>query len=615
MKPKAIVYARYSSDIQKKGDSIDRQTGSVDDIAERLQVDIKEIIIDKGVSSFRGQNIRRGNFQQVWDRIEDGTLQEGDFLIVESVDRISRQEIIKTTQEIYKILEKGIRIHTTTDNRTYDIKGRDAGSRSEGFLNYVGLGVRAERANEESEVKSIRRKSAWKKQRQLAKQGVIFNRHHNTPYGYRLVELEGERHFAIQEDEADEIREIFRLLKSTGMSSACQIINQKSKRKWQPRRVASMLESQYPTGTLRTTITSADGKPVRGEFIENYYPRIVDETDFQEAKIAVDKRRNDKAYQGRKSSRNLNILSNVVKCGLCGSGMTFVSNKVKGITYYYYECGKKRFDNSCTARVRADYAYLLVIELMQKGVSGIYEGTIGELIEKQFGTDIEKHNEEIESFQKSFTMLLTTKKRAKKSREIFDTQNKVAELDRTLSNYKTRLKDLKGEVPQMFVEAVMEAETERKQALEALTQLQVEQEKEGLGIESEQDLLQFIQEESKRLKLNAFFRDNDISFVLWNDIDHMLKNFKENWHPDNNSYDDCDILGEVKHFYPRLNLESKTRNELVDLMHQHWVKEKRKHYKAVSAELKFGDKKMSFAHRVCTNGILKEKFGIDLNEI
>ena len=66
--PKAIAYIRYSSAIQADGDSIERQKAPLEAFEERFSVKISEIISDEGVSSFRGDNIKRGKFSQILEK-------------------------------------------------------------------------------------------------------------------------------------------------------------------------------------------------------------------------------------------------------------------------------------------------------------------------------------------------------------------------------------------------------------------------------------------------------------------------------------------------------------------------------------------------------------------
>ncbi|HBQ89950.1 MAG TPA: hypothetical protein DD803_10955 [Alcaligenes faecalis] len=49
--------------------------------------------MDKGISAFRGANVRIGRLKGLLDRVENGEIERGDYIIVESIDRLTRQKL------------------------------------------------------------------------------------------------------------------------------------------------------------------------------------------------------------------------------------------------------------------------------------------------------------------------------------------------------------------------------------------------------------------------------------------------------------------------------------------------------------------------------------------
>ena len=88
---KAYAYVRYSSAIQATGDSENRQLTALDLFETATGTKVVEVIYDKGKSAFRGDNARSGNFKEMLDRMESGAIHKGDYLVVESIDRITRR--------------------------------------------------------------------------------------------------------------------------------------------------------------------------------------------------------------------------------------------------------------------------------------------------------------------------------------------------------------------------------------------------------------------------------------------------------------------------------------------------------------------------------------------
>lgn len=115
--PKAYAYIRYSRAIQATGDSENRQLTALDLFETSTGTPIAEVVYDKGKSAFRGDNARSGNFKEMLDRMESGAIHKGDYLVVESIDRITRQRVLDGVELLQGILKKGINIYTTVDKK------------------------------------------------------------------------------------------------------------------------------------------------------------------------------------------------------------------------------------------------------------------------------------------------------------------------------------------------------------------------------------------------------------------------------------------------------------------------------------------------------------------
>src|ERR1700758_3230486 len=111
--PKAYSYLRFSTPEQAKGDSLRRQTALADDYAKRhgLTLDTELNMRDLGVSAFRGDNAQAalGAFLQA---VRDGLVPSGSLLLVEALDRVSRQSARKAVRILEDIVEAGITVVT-----------------------------------------------------------------------------------------------------------------------------------------------------------------------------------------------------------------------------------------------------------------------------------------------------------------------------------------------------------------------------------------------------------------------------------------------------------------------------------------------------------------------
>src|SRR5262249_17611278 len=156
--PNAYSYLRFSTPEQMKGDSYRRQTELSRSYAERhhLMLDDTLSFQDLGVSAFRGKNSREGALSAFMQAVESGRVRPGSFLLVESLDRLSRETVNKAFRQFSDIIDLGVTIVTLTDGKVYTKQ-----SISENFADLLISLTTMYRAHEESATKSKRLKAAW----------------------------------------------------------------------------------------------------------------------------------------------------------------------------------------------------------------------------------------------------------------------------------------------------------------------------------------------------------------------------------------------------------------------------------------------------------------------
>lgn len=153
-KRKLYSYIRWSSDKQAKGSSLQRQLETARRVAHENGLELVEII-DAGLSAFKSKHIEKGGLGTFIEAVKAGEISSNSWLTVESLDRISRDEILKAQRLFMELLELGITIYTGMDNRIYS-KETVTDNPMELMLSIMTFA----RANQESMVKSQRQKSA-----------------------------------------------------------------------------------------------------------------------------------------------------------------------------------------------------------------------------------------------------------------------------------------------------------------------------------------------------------------------------------------------------------------------------------------------------------------------
>src|SRR5262245_49706207 len=118
---RAYSYVRFSTPEQSKGGSLKRQMALSLAYCKRkgLALDDSLTLHDLGVSAFRGDNATQGHLAAFLEAVRIGRVPAGSVLIVESVDRISRQGIDEGYDLCKKILKSGVYIVTLEPEREY----------------------------------------------------------------------------------------------------------------------------------------------------------------------------------------------------------------------------------------------------------------------------------------------------------------------------------------------------------------------------------------------------------------------------------------------------------------------------------------------------------------
>jgi DNA invertase Pin-like site-specific DNA recombinase len=122
---------------------------------------------DLGVSAYRSKNRTTGALSEFIAAVDSGRIERGSILLCESLDRLSRDKVSEALIPFLELLKRGIVVVTLQDGRKYDAKSADDPFQLMGSL------VIMARANEESETKAHRSRSAWKARRVNRAKGQI----------------------------------------------------------------------------------------------------------------------------------------------------------------------------------------------------------------------------------------------------------------------------------------------------------------------------------------------------------------------------------------------------------------------------------------------------------
>jgi DNA invertase Pin-like site-specific DNA recombinase len=292
------------------------------------------------------------------DDVRANKIPSGSCLIVENLDRLSRQDINESMDILRTFMRAGIDVHTISDNRIYAAK-------EFGFVDHILSGVQSYLSNLESTKKQERVRQAWANKRANAKTTIV------TAAAPKWLRLSRDRsRFEVIKDKTTIVRSIFD-------DSACGIgihtINKRlnearippfgapwkkkqGTRGWQTCSVRALLNNRAVLGEWQPC-RMVNGKRVPdGDPISNYFPSIIDESIFNRAQQGMKQRLiNGKPKGGgRKGSNISNLFSGIARCAYCGSSMQFENKSSRGAGTYL-SCSNARRGLGC--KVTSGWAY------------------------------------------------------------------------------------------------------------------------------------------------------------------------------------------------------------------------------------------------------------------
>jgi DNA invertase Pin-like site-specific DNA recombinase len=368
-RPKAYSYIRMSTELQLKGDSLRRQREASQRYAEAhgLQLVDDFDLQDIGYSGYDGENIASGSFGRFLEAVRAGEIQRGSYLLVESFDRMSRQEPIIALKPFIEIVEAGLTLVTLDDEREFSGKIS--------FEDLIISIAKMSRANEESARKSDRLSKAWQNKRNTIGTKKLTAR---CPSWLRL--FDNRQGFEIIEDRARIVRRMFEeAVAGLGAFSIVRRLNEdgiptfSEKDGWQTSTVNKIIGSKAVIGEFQPSRMINGKRKPEGEPIKGYFPRIIDDETFYAAQRGRLERRTNgtadrKGSGGAKGKRFSNLFSKLAVCDNCGSPMQYENKGVPPKGQSYLVCSNAIRKHGChvTARWRYDHFETMFLSFVEK---------------------------------------------------------------------------------------------------------------------------------------------------------------------------------------------------------------------------------------------------------
>jgi DNA invertase Pin-like site-specific DNA recombinase len=331
-------YIRFSTPEQLKGDSLRRQKERSEAYARKhgLILDDSLKLEDLGISAFKGKNSTEGALAGFITAIGKGQVEKGSTLLVESLDRLSREDVVSALTQFLQIINAGVTVVTLMDEMVYNIE--TIKDRVEILLMSIFSMIRA---HDESATKADRISRSWTEKRRKAQE-------EGKPLTSRCpawLELKNGK-FVIIKERADLIKRIFKLAsEGMGKRSIAKIFNSEGIETWGDGKNESRKANGWHDSYIQKILNNESvlgryqphyhpkgiqrRSPI-GTVIENYFPAVISASLWKSFHNRTAAPRGAKGGKGKLS----NLFTRLAYDGYNGAVMRYVDKGGKGHSKY-----------------------------------------------------------------------------------------------------------------------------------------------------------------------------------------------------------------------------------------------------------------------------------------
>jgi DNA invertase Pin-like site-specific DNA recombinase len=320
--PPCYSYTRFSHPSQAEGDSLRRQTEAAEEWCQRngVRLDATTTLRDLGKSAYTGahrKNPDRHALAAFLKLVEQGKVPRGSYLVVEALDRLTREDIQPALLLVLGLLQAGVRIVQL-------IPAAQVYTDRSGPHEVMLMVVELMRGHSESKAKSDRVGGAWAKKKAAARaSGEVLTR--RLPAW--VEERDGKLH--LRPGPAAALKRIFQLAAAGyGLTAVVKrLVREKvpafaDSGKWARSYVGVILKDRRAVGEFQPR--RSDGTP-DGEPIPNYYPAAVTEAEWDDARAGAAQRTNRRGRDGE----HVNAFAGLLRCARDG-GTYFAATRTDG---------------------------------------------------------------------------------------------------------------------------------------------------------------------------------------------------------------------------------------------------------------------------------------------
>jgi DNA invertase Pin-like site-specific DNA recombinase len=327
----AYSYRRYSSVAQTGNSSLPRQLEMAQEVCNEKGWTLIDLAPDAAISGYKGLNRIKGSLGSFLKRVKQGEVSKGSVLIIEKMDRFSRDEVDLVLPDFLGLLQAGVEIYSCADKTHYTLADIRKNPMT---LNYAvmamamandyskTLGERVKRSVdlrlEKAKLGDLQAMSAWRPRWiDVTKDGFKFNSHAATIKRIALDYISGKSMYGIAGELTKE-----KVPTLTGGD-------------WSQSVISHILGSPALIGSAK----------VRNETYPNVFPSILLASEY---KRLLAKRSANQSRKGGSRTVIANLFRNRCKCHYCKR--TVLGVRVNKCKHHLYICKAKCSNLPCDSQ-------------------------------------------------------------------------------------------------------------------------------------------------------------------------------------------------------------------------------------------------------------------------
>lgn len=333
VKSTAYSYIRLSSRQQIMGDGQRRQMEAAITYCRDNNLTLSDKSFrDLGVSAFK--EVDRPSLGDLHQCIENGTIKAGDVIILEKLDRLSRQGIATTQKMLQDILNHGVDVVSLMDGMRLNRHSLDD------LTSVIRIAIAADLANKESATKSSRVQANKDQMREKIKAGIPVAQKLPFWLSFKNGSYVLNENLSVLERIIRLKREGTSLVKIAATLNIDGIKSPNARGVWSPSTLRDVLRNPILYGAHQLTV-KVNGEYKPSEIVKDYYPAVLSYSEFNQL--------NNKATIRPAGTSETNHLSGLVFCGVCGFRMSNKTRKNAKSKVNYYYC-RQAIQGACSFR-------------------------------------------------------------------------------------------------------------------------------------------------------------------------------------------------------------------------------------------------------------------------